>query len=140
MRRLANKNETTKGKIQDAVDWMFPMALEWFGLPDDKKRHDDQLEYRIKGKSNDELRQDWMDRTIPFLKEIGIDHPAHYDEDADEYVIDYEFPVAFDEEDKEWLFDEPISWDDVIDRWRARGPANEKYVNLIQSGKVDVMV
>jgi len=139
MRRLANKNETTKAKVQEAVDWMFPMALEWFGLPDDKKQHDDQLEYRIKGLSNDELRQDWMDRTLPFLDEIGVDCPAHYDEEADEYVIDYEFPVAFDEANKEWRFDEPISWDDVIDRWRARGPANEKYVNLIQSGKIDVM-
>jgi len=139
MRRLANKNETTKAKVQEAVDWMFPMALEWFGLPDDKKKHDDQLEYRIKGLSNDELRQDWMDRTLPFLDEMGIDCPAHYDEEADEYVIDYEFPVAFDEANKEWRFDEPISWNDVIDRWRARGPANEKYVNLIQSGKIDVM-
>jgi len=139
MRRLANKNESTRQKVQDAVDWMFPMALEWFGLPDDKKRHDDQLDYRIKGKSNDELRQDWMDRAIPFLSEIGLEFPAHYDEDADEYVIDYEFPVAFDEENKEWRFDEPISWDDVIDRWRARGPANEKYVDMIQSGNVDVM-
>ncbi|WP_424005792.1 Phenylacetic acid catabolic protein (plasmid) [Haloarcula salina] len=139
MRRLANKNESTRQKVQEAVDWMFPMALEWFGLPDDKKRHDDQLDYRIKGKSNDELRQDWMDRAIPFLSEIGLEFPAHYDEDADEYVIDYEFPVAFDEENKEWRFDEPISWDDVIDRWRARGPANEKYVNMIQSGNIDVM-
>ncbi|WP_162319011.1 Phenylacetic acid catabolic protein [Haloarcula limicola] len=139
MRRLANKNESTREKVQEAVDWMFPIALEWFGLPDDKKQHDDQLEYRIKGLSNDELRQDWMDRTVPFLDEIGLEFPAHYDEDADEYVIDYEFPVAFDEENKEWRFDEPVSWDDVIDRWRARGPANEKYVNLIQSGKVDVM-
>lgn len=139
MRRLANKNESTRQKVQEAVDWMFPMALEWFGLPDDKKRHDDQLDYRIKGKSNDELRQDWMDRAIPFLSELDLEFPAHYDEDADEYVIDYEFPVAFDEANKEWRFDDPISWDDVIDRWRARGPANEKYVDMIQSGNVDVM-
>ncbi|MDT3437746.1 phenylacetate-CoA oxygenase subunit PaaI [Haloarcula sp. 1CSR25-25] len=139
MRRLANKNESTRQKVQEAVDWMFPMALEWFGLPDDKKKHDDQLEYRIKGKSNDELRQDWLGRAMPFLNEIGIDTPAHFDEEADEYVIDYDFPVAFDEENKEWDFDNPISWDDVIDRWRSRGPANEKYVEMIQSGKVDVM-
>jgi len=139
MRRLANKNESTRQRVQDAVDWMFPMALEWFGLPDDKKKHDDQLEYRIKGKSNDELRQDWLSRSMPFLNEIGIDTPAHFDEAADEYVIDYDFPVAFDEENKEWEFDNPISWDDVIDRWRSRGPANEKYVEMIQSGKVDVM-
>ena len=140
MRRLANKNEKTNQKLQDAVDWMFPIGVEWFGMPDDKKRNTEQLDYRIKGKSNDELRQDWLSRTVPLMNELGLDVPAHYDEEADEYVLDYDLPVAFDEDNKEWRFDEPISWSDVIDRWRARGPANEKYVNLIQSGKIDVGV
>ncbi|QHS17723.1 Phenylacetic acid catabolic protein [Halopenitus persicus] len=140
MRRLANKSDKTRAKLQDAIDWMFPMAIEWFGLPDDKKKHDEQLEYRIKGKTNDELRQDWLERAMPLMNELELDVPAHYDEAADEYVLDYEFPVAFDEENKEWRFDEPISWDDVIDRWRGRGPANEKYVDLIQSKTVEVQV
>jgi ring-1,2-phenylacetyl-CoA epoxidase subunit PaaA len=48
--------------------------------------------------------------------------------------------VAFDADNKEWRFDEPISWDDVIDRWRDRGPANEKYVNMLQSGAIEVGV
>lgn len=138
MSRLANKNEETRQAVQDAVDWMFPIGVEWFGMPDDKKEHDDQLEYRIKGKSNDELRQDWLSRTVPMCEDIGIDVPAHYDEDSDEYVLEYDFPVAYDEEEKNWRFDEPISWSDTMDRWRSRGPANEKYVELLQSGKMDV--
>lgn len=140
MRRLANKNDKTKAKVQEAIDWMFPMALEWFGLPDDKKKHDDQLEYRIKGKSNDELREDWLGRAMPLMNELDLDVPAHYDEEADEYVLEYDMPVAFDEAKKQWRFDEPISWSDVIDRWRSRGPANEQYVNMIQSGRVSVEV
>lgn len=140
MRRLATKNDKTKAKVQEAIDWMFPMAIEWFGLPDDKKKHDDQLEYRIKGKSNDELRQNWLSRAMPLMNELELDVPAQYDEVADKYVLDYDLPVAFDEENKKWLFDQPISWSDVIDRWRSRGPANESYVNLIQSGTVDVRV
>ncbi len=140
MRRLANKNDKTKAKVQEAIDWMFPMALEWFGLPDDKKKHDDQLEYRIKGKSNDELREDWLGRAMPLMNELDLDVPAHYDEEADEYVLEYDMPVAFDEANKQWRFDEPISWSDVIDRWRSRGPANEQYVNMIQSGRVSVEV
>ncbi|SEH51520.1 ring-1,2-phenylacetyl-CoA epoxidase subunit PaaA [Halopenitus malekzadehii] len=140
MRRLANKSDKTRAKLQDAIDWMFPMAIEWFGLPDDKKKHDDQLEYCIKGKTNDELREDWLERAMPLMNELDLDVPAHYDEASDEYVLDYEFPVAFDEDNKEWRFDEPISWDDVIDRWRGRGPANEKYVDLIQSKTVEVQV
>jgi ring-1,2-phenylacetyl-CoA epoxidase subunit PaaA len=137
MRRLANKNEKTKTRLQEAVDWMFPIAIEWFGLPDDRKKHDDQLAYRIKAMSNDELRQEWMDTAVPLCEELGLDVPAHYDADADEYVLEYDMPVAFDAETKTWHFDEPISWDDVIDRWRARGPANEKYVNMLQSGRME---
>ena len=140
MRRLANNSEKTREMLQEAVDWMFPIGVEWFGLPDDKKKHDEQLEYRIKGKSNDELRQDWLSRSMPFLNELDLDVPAHYDKEQEEYVLEYDLPIAFDEDNKEWRYDEQISWDDVIDRWRARGPANEKYVNLIQSGTVEVEV
>lgn len=140
MRRLANNSDKTRQQLQEAIDWMFPMAVEWFGMPDDKKKHDDQLEYRIKGKSNDELRQDWLARAMPLMNELELDVPAHYDDKADQYVLDYDLPVAFDPENKEWRFDEPVSWSDVIDRWRSRGPANEKYVNMIQSGTVDVTV
>ncbi|WP_049917117.1 Phenylacetic acid catabolic protein [Halogeometricum pallidum] len=137
MRRLSNKNDKTKQKVQDAVDWMFPIALEWFGLPDDKKKHDDQLAYRIKGLSNDELRQKWMDSAVPVCNQMDIDVPAHYDEEADEYVVEYEMPAHFEPETKTWHFEENTTWDDVIDRWRSRGPANEKYVNLLQSSQLD---
>lgn len=140
MRRLANHSERTREELQAAVSWMFPMAIEWFGLPDDLKKHDDQLEYRIKGMTNDELRQDWLSRSMPLLEELELDVPAHYDDEAEEYALEYDLPVAFDEDTKTWRFDEPISWSDVMDRWRARGPANEKYVNMIQSGTVDVQV
>ncbi|WP_121823146.1 1,2-phenylacetyl-CoA epoxidase subunit PaaC [Halostella salina] len=140
MRRLANKSDKTHAKLQDAVDWMFPIGVEWFGMEDDKKRNTEQLDYRIKGKSNDELRQDWLSRTLPLMDELDLDVPAHYDEAADEYVLEYDLPIAFDQENKDWRFEESISWSDVMDRWRARGPANEKYVNMIQSGKVDVQV
>ena len=138
MRRLANKSDKTKAKVQNAVDWMFPMGVEWFGMPDDQKKHDDQLEYRIKGKSNDELRQEWLGHVVPFLQELDLEAPAHYNEREDTWELEYDSPVAFDAENKDWRFEEPIGWDDVMDRWRSRGPANETYVNLIQSGKLDV--
>lgn len=138
MRRLVNKGDKTKRAVQEAVDWMFPIAIEWFGLPDDQKRHDDQLAYRIKGKSNDELRQDWMSSTVPLCEKLDVDVPAHYDDEREEYVLEYDLPVAYDEENKDWRFDEHISWSDVMDRWRSRGPANEHYVNLLQSGTVEV--
>lgn len=135
-RRLVNKNDQTKAKVQDAVDWLFPMGLELYGLPDDLKTHTDQLDYRIKGKTNDELRQDWMSHVVPLCKDHGIDVPAYYDEGTDRYELEFEFPVAFSPDEKRWHYDDPVSWDDVLTRWRSGGPARDDYVEMIQTGKL----
>ena len=135
----ADPNE--KVKIQTAADWMFVLTLEWFGLPDERKRHGVQLEYGFKGLSNDELRQAWMAEVVPFLEEVGIDVPAHRVGEDGPYVIDCPFPAAFDEEKKEWLFDQgAISWDEVIERWKGRGPMNRDYVARLQRGARSVGV
>jgi len=132
MKRLAKAGGAARDALQRAVDWMFPMTLEWFGLPDELKRHSDQLTYRLKGKSNDELRQVWMSATVPLCEGIGIEVPAHHDATKNEYVIDYPFPCQYDPAAKRWLFDEPLTWDQVFDRWKARGPMNERYVEMLQ--------
>ena len=103
-----------RAKLQSSLDWMFILTLEWFGLPDARKKHGIQLEYGFKGKSNDELRQDWMGYVVPFMEEVGLDVPAHFDEETQRYVIDCPFPQAFDSEKKQWGGTE-ISWDEVLD-------------------------
>jgi ring-1,2-phenylacetyl-CoA epoxidase subunit PaaA len=124
------KDPKGKREVQAAIDWMFVLTLEWFGLPDARKRHAVQLEYGFKGRSNDELRQDWMAAVVPFMEEIGIDVPAH--REGERYVIDCAFPRVFDEEAKAW--GDEISWEDVLVRWKARGPMNEAYVEKLQRG------
>jgi ring-1,2-phenylacetyl-CoA epoxidase subunit PaaA len=124
-----------KAKLQANVDWMFILTLEWFGLPDERKRHSVQLEYGFKGMTNDELRQEWMRHVVPFMDEVGLRVPAHWDEEQQRYVIDCPFPARFDAEKKQWLLDDgPISWDEVMQRWKARGPMNVDYVNRLQKG------
>lgn len=132
MKRLAKAGGEAREALQRAVDWMFPMTLEWFGLPDDLKRHSGQLDYRLKGKTNDQLRQTWMGATVPLCEEIDIKVPAHFDKEKDEYIIDYPFPCQYDALAKRWLFDEPLTWDQVFDRWKARGPMNQRYVEMLQ--------
>ena len=137
MRRLARAGGEARELLQRAVDWMFPMTLEWFGLPDDLKHHSGQLEYRLKGKTNDQLRQTWMSATVPLCESIGIEVPAHYDEQKQEYVLDYPFPCQYDPDEKRWLFEEgEITWDEVFQRWKARGPMNQRYVEMVQ-GETD---
>ncbi|HEX8918990.1 MAG TPA: Phenylacetic acid catabolic protein [Chloroflexota bacterium] len=125
-----------RDELQRAIDWMFLLTVEWFGLPDDMKRHGEQLEFGFKGKSNDELRQIWMETAVPLVKGNGLNVPARWDESCGRYVLECPFPANFDAENKRWLLDEgAISWDDVLLRWRGRGPMNEQYVETIQRGK-----
>jgi ring-1,2-phenylacetyl-CoA epoxidase subunit PaaA len=134
IRRLV-QDPMQKEKLQRAVDWMFLLTVEWFGLPDERKLHTEQLEYGFKGKSNDQLRQSWMSKVVPFCNEVGLDVPAHYDERGGKYVLDIPFPLQFDAADKRWLVEDgPISWNEVLQRWKARGPMNKEYVAALQRG------
>jgi ring-1,2-phenylacetyl-CoA epoxidase subunit PaaA len=139
MRRLAAAGGEAKEKLQRAVDWMFPMTIEWFGLPDELKRHSDQLDYRLKGMSNDELRQTWMSSTVPLCESIGIDVPAHHDDQKGEFVLEYPFPCQYDAAAKHWDFSGgEITWDEVWERWKGRGPMNERYVESVRKSHLDV--
>jgi ring-1,2-phenylacetyl-CoA epoxidase subunit PaaA len=131
-------------EVQQAVDWMFPMVMEWFGLPDDKKKHTEQLSYGLKGSSNDTLRQVWLSTGVPFCESVGLKLPVHWvspSSPAEEekkggyYELDYPFPCQFDAGEKRWLMEEgEIGWDQVMKRWKARGPKNQEFVEKIQRG------
>lgn len=139
MKRLSNAGGEVREILQRSVDWMFPMTLEWFGLPDDLKRHSGQLDYKLKGLTNDQLRQVWMSATVPLCESLGLNVPAHYDESAERYVMDYPFPCQYDALEKHWFFEDgEISWDQVWDRWKARGPMNQRYVESIRRSRGQV--
>jgi ring-1,2-phenylacetyl-CoA epoxidase subunit PaaA len=138
MRRLSKAGGEVKEMLQHAVDWMFPTGIEWFGLPDELKRHSEQLEYRLKGKTNDELRQTWMASVVPLCAEVGVEVPAHYNRDTSEFDLEYDLPCEFDPSEKRWLFEESITWEQVWERWRARGPMNERYTEMIQGRGTDL--
>jgi ring-1,2-phenylacetyl-CoA epoxidase subunit PaaA len=139
MRKL-NQDASGHAALQQAVDWMFLLSVEWCGLPDDLKQHGEQLDYGFKGQSNDALRQIWMSSTVPLCHELQLNVPAHYDEIQQKYVIDCPFPAQFDAHAKHWLLEEgPCSWDEVLKRWKARGPMNEEFVGMVQRGKREML-
>ena len=138
--RKINKTQEGHEQLQQAVDWMFLLTVEWFGLPDSMKKHGEQLDYGFKGHSNDELRQIWMSTAVPFCQELDLNVPAHFDAEQKKYVIDCPFPLHFDAAAKHWLLaDGACSWDDVMKRWKARGPKNEEFVAMIQRGKKEML-
>jgi ring-1,2-phenylacetyl-CoA epoxidase subunit PaaA len=138
--RKINKTREGHELLQQAVDWMFLLTVEWFGLPDNMKKHSEQLNYGFKGHSNDELRQIWMSTAVPLCEELQLNVPAHLDTEQNKYVIDCPFPLNFDAAAKHWLLEDgACSWDDVMKRWKARGPKNEEFVGKIQRGKKEML-
>jgi ring-1,2-phenylacetyl-CoA epoxidase subunit PaaA len=122
-------------RLQQAVDWMFPLTVEWFGLPDDLKKHGEQITYGFKGSTNDQLRQVWMSTAVPLCNELGLRVPAHYETAPGKYVIDMPFPCAFDAQEKRWLVEKgQITWEEVLKRWKGRGPKNKEFVGEVQRG------
>ena len=91
------------------------------------RRHGIQLEYGFKGKSNDELRQD-VDgggRAVHGRGRHRRPRPLRRGGRA----LGHRLPVPGARSTprrKTWLLDDgPISWDEVMVRWKGRGPMNE---------------
>lgn len=132
--KAAMKDPVTAKQVQEAIDWMFIMSLEFFGVADNLKSRSSQLDYKLKGKTNDELRQKWMSTAVPFCESLGLEIPARYNAETGKYELKVPFPCKFDEENKRWKYDEPDTWDNVIKRFKQRGPQNQEFVNRIQKG------
>ena len=73
---LARGTPAQRAMAQDAVDrWWWP-SLMMFGPPDSESAHSEQsMAWRIKRHSNDELRQRFVDMTVPQAQALGLTLP-----------------------------------------------------------------
>ena len=73
---LANGTEEQKRMAQDALNrWWWP-SLMMFGPPDDKSPNTERsMRWRIKRETNDELRQKFVDITVPQAEYLGLTVP-----------------------------------------------------------------
>ncbi|WP_159837717.1 1,2-phenylacetyl-CoA epoxidase subunit PaaA [Nocardia sp. CY41] len=68
--------DAQRAMVQEAVDrWWWP-ALMMFGPPDDKSPNTEQsMAWGIKRHTNDELRQRFVDMSVPQARELGVELP-----------------------------------------------------------------
>ncbi|MFC8933197.1 1,2-phenylacetyl-CoA epoxidase subunit PaaA [Rhodococcus sp. NPDC057135] len=68
--------DAQRAMVQEAVDrWWWP-ALMMFGPPDDESPNTEQsMKWRIKRHTNDELRQRFVDMSIPQAEVLGVSFP-----------------------------------------------------------------
>jgi ring-1,2-phenylacetyl-CoA epoxidase subunit PaaA len=107
---LAQGTPAQKAMAQDALDrWWWP-SLMMFGPPDAESVHNDRsLRWKVKRFTNDELRQKFVDTTVPQAHFLGLTIPD------DELSYDGEH----------WRFGEP-DWSEFKRVLKGDGPCNRE--------------
>ena len=114
MMALANGSEEQKAMAQDAIDrWWWP-ALMMFGPHDSESPHTEQsMAWKVKRITNDDLRQMFIDQTVPQAHYLGCTIP---DDD-----------LAFDEETGHWTIGD-IDWDEFWSTIKGNGRLNRERI------------
>jgi ring-1,2-phenylacetyl-CoA epoxidase subunit PaaA len=112
MVELCNGSEAQKAMAQDALNrWWWP-SLMMFGPSDKDSRHSAQsMAWKIKRFSNDELRQKFVDVTVPQAEFIGLRVP---DDD-----------LEWDEKSGHYRYGD-IDWQEFLDVLAGNGQCNRE--------------
>lgn len=127
-----NHSDATRQRVQECVDFYFPLAVMWFGVPDHIKKRTDQLTYRIRGATNDQMRQKWLAQVVPFSEKVGINVPARFDPSTNNFVLDYELPIYLDPETRKWDYSKTISWEEQFRLWKQGSPHKVPSISRLQ--------
>ncbi len=101
-----------KAMLQDAVNRFWWPTLMMFGPSDKNSANSAELmRWKVKRKSNDDLRQHFVNITVPQVQALGLTLP-----DPD---------LAYDEVSKNWQFGE-IDWDEFWAVVGGNGPCNRE--------------
>ncbi|MDP9373095.1 MAG: 1,2-phenylacetyl-CoA epoxidase subunit A [Chloroflexota bacterium] len=106
---LVNGTPGQRRMVQDALNrWWAPiMQMHGFRTPPER---DKDLAWKIKAKSNEELRQEFLDIYVPRIREIGLEIPDPN--------------LRYDDEAKRWVYTEP-DWDELTAVVTGHGPKSE---------------
>ncbi len=112
MATLASGTPEQRDMAQGAVNrWWWP-SLMMFGPPDSQSSNSDELmRWGVKKKSNDELRQRFVDLTVRQAKAINVTLPDPH--------------LTYNEETEHWDFG-PIDWDEFRRVVQGDGPCNRE--------------
>ena len=115
MIKMSQGSEAQKRMAQDALDRYWYPSLMMFGPSDKESVHSSQsMKWRIKINSNDELRQKFVDQTVPQAEYLGLTVP---DEN-----------LRLNSETGHYEFSEP-DWTEFFEVLNGNGPCNTERLN-----------
>lgn len=108
-----------KAMVQDSINRFWWPALMMFGPSDDNSPNSAQsMAWKIKRHSNDELRQRFLDQTVPQLELLGCTAPDPN--------------LKYNEETGHYEFGE-IDWKEFFDVVKGNGPCNRERIEARRS-------
>jgi ring-1,2-phenylacetyl-CoA epoxidase subunit PaaA len=109
---MANGTSEQRRMAQDALNRFWGPALMMFGPSDKESVHSAQsMAWRIKMNTNDELRQKFVDETVPQAQFLGLEIPDE--------------ALKWNEEAGHYDYSEP-DWDEFYDVLKGNGPCNHE--------------
>ncbi len=112
MTKMCNGTDAQKKMAQDALNRMWYPSLMMFGPSDKDSVHSEQsMAWKIKMNTNDELRQKFVDQTVPQAGYLGLTVPDD--------------KLAWNEEKGGYDFSEP-DWSEFFDVLAGNGPCNQE--------------
>ncbi|VEF48826.1 phenylacetate-CoA oxygenase subunit PaaA [Bacillus freudenreichii] len=116
---LAEGTQEQKNMIQDAINRWWPSLLMFFGpataATTGSSKQDITIKYKIRTKTNEQLRQDFLSKYIPRVLSLGLTIPDE--------------TFKFDEEKKEWIYKQP-DWKEFKKIISNRGPKSQNRLQL----------
>ena len=110
IRKMAEGTPAQKKMAQDAVNRLWFPALMMFGPSDKDSTHSEQsMKWKIKINTNDELRQKFVDQTVPQIEFLGLDLPDP--------------SIKWNEERGHYDYSDP-DWAEFFDVIKGNGPCN----------------
>ncbi len=122
---LAKGSPEQKAMAQDALNRFWWPALMMFGPSDADSPHSAQsIKWKIKRLSNDELRQNFIDATVPQAELIGLTVP--------------DSNLKWNESRGHYDFS-PINWDEFYQVLEGNGPCNRERIEARRKAKENGM-
>jgi ring-1,2-phenylacetyl-CoA epoxidase subunit PaaA len=110
MMKMCNGTEAQKRMAQDAMNRFWYPSLMMFGPSDKDSVHSEQsMAWKIKMNTNDELRQKFVDQTVPQAEYLGLTIPDD--------------TITWNDEKGGYDFAEP-DWSEFFDVLKGNGPCN----------------
>ncbi|MBY6067617.1 1,2-phenylacetyl-CoA epoxidase subunit A [Leisingera aquaemixtae] len=110
IRKMAEGTPAQKKMAQDAVNRLWFPALMMFGPSDKDSVHSAQsMAWKIKINTNDELRQKFVDQTVPQIEFLGLDLPDP--------------TIKWNEERGHYDYSDP-DWSEFFEVIKGNGPCN----------------